>query len=172
LSKPRIVALDALPWFPYAFAGAAGAAPTGGLPICGDVRDPGRALGTQAIGLRIQRIPPGARASRRHRHLFQEELLIVMGGTGVLIHDAERVPVKAGDCIAYNAGDPAAHTFENTGDTPMVIWAFGDRRDHEVCLYPDEGLAFVEGLGGEVRTDGVAHEHPLLDRKDWAAAQD
>jgi uncharacterized cupin superfamily protein len=169
LGRPRIVALEALPWFPYAFAGSAGTPPIDGPPIRGEVRDPGRALGTQAIGLRIQRIPPGARASRRHRHLFQEELLIVMAGSGVLIHDAERVPVKAGDCIAYPAGDPAAHTFENTGDAPLVIWAFGDRRDHEVCLYPDEGAAFVEGLGGEVKIDAIAREHPLLDRKDWRA---
>jgi hypothetical protein len=31
-----------------------------------------------------------------------------------------------------------------------VIWAFGNRFVHEVCLYPDEGLAFVEGLGADV----------------------
>jgi uncharacterized cupin superfamily protein len=167
LSPPRIVTLDALPWFPFVFAGAAGAP-----PIAGDVRDPGRALGTEAIGLRIQRVPPGSRTSRRHRHLFQEELLIVMSGSGVLLHDAERVPVKPGDCIAYRAGDQAAHTFENTGAEPLVIWAFGDRRDHEVCLYPDEGMAFVEGLGGDVPLATVAHEHPLLDRKDWRSAED
>lgn len=164
MARPRIVSLDDLPWFPYAFAGA-----PGGPKVGGDVRDPGRALGTNGIGLRIQRVPAGARASRRHRHLFQEELLIVMAGSGVLLHDDARVAVKQGDCIAYRAGDPAAHSFENTGTEPLVVWAFGDRRDHEVCLYPDEGLAFVEGLGGEVPIDSVAREHPLLDRKSWGA---
>ena len=85
----------------------------------------------------------------------------------MLIHDVERVPVKPGDCISYRAGDAESHTFENTGAEALVIWAFGDRVDHEVCLYPDEGLAFVEGLGGEVPSDAVAHEHPLLNRTDW-----
>jgi uncharacterized cupin superfamily protein len=164
VAAPRIVSIDALPWFPYAFASANGA------PIGGDVRDPARALGTQRIGLRIQRVPPGARASRRHRHVFQEELLIVVAGNGVLIHDAERVPVKPGDCVAYRAGAPEPHTFENTGTEPLVIWAFGDRVDHEVCLYPDEGVAFVEGLGGEVPATEVEREHPLLDRTDWRTA--
>jgi uncharacterized cupin superfamily protein len=177
LSRPRLVSIDALPWFPYAFKDADGGRPIGGPPIrgpaiCGDVRDPGRALGTHGIGLRIQRIAVGCRASRRHRHLFQEELLIVMSGTGVLIHDVERVPVKPGDCIAYLAGDPEPHTFENTGTEPLVIWAFGDRRDHEVCLYPDEGVAFVEGLGGEVPLEAVEREHPLLGRTNWRAADE
>ena len=32
-----------------------------------------------------------------------------------------------------------------------MIWAFGNRFHHEVALYPDEDVAFVEGLGVEMR---------------------
>ena len=60
----RKLNLSELEWLPYAIAPGVG----------GEVRDVGRAVGTRNVGLRIQRIPPGARASRRHRHLFQEEL--------------------------------------------------------------------------------------------------
>jgi hypothetical protein len=33
---------------------------------------------------------------------------------------------------------------------PLVIWAFGNRLNYEVCEYPDHGVAFVEGLGSEI----------------------
>jgi uncharacterized cupin superfamily protein len=82
--------------------------------------------------------------------VFQEEILVVMGGIGVLLHGDERVPVRPGDAFCYTPDDPQTHTFENTGAEDLVIWAFGNRFPHEVCLYPDEGVAFVEGLGAEV----------------------
>jgi len=73
-----------------------------------------------------------------------------MAGNGQLLHGDERIPVAAGACVCYRAGDTDAHTFENSGDQDLVIWAFGNRFTHEVALYPDEGVAFVEGLGAEV----------------------
>lgn len=137
---PRLVKLQDVPAFDYAFGPQQG----------GRMQDVGRNVGSDKIGLVIQTVPPGRRASRRHRHLFQEELLIVMAGSGVLLHGDERVAVAAGSCVSYRAADPEAHTFENTGNEDLVIWAFGNRFVHEVALYPDEGVAFVEGLGAEV----------------------
>src|ERR1700756_1210160 len=106
--------------------------------------DIGRALGSAAIGLTVQTVPPGHRSSRRHRHMFQEEILIVMAGNGTLHHGDERLAVKPGDAVCYLPGDAEPHTFENAGDSDLVIWAFGNRFRHEVCVYPDEGVAFVE----------------------------
>jgi len=142
---PRLVSLQNIPAFPYRF----------GPQQEGRMQDVGRNVGSDKIGLLIQTVAPGKRASRRHRHLFQEELLIVMSGSGVLLHGDERIPVEAGACVCYRASDPDAHTFENTGTTDLVIWAFGNRFNHEVALYPDEGVAFVEGLGAEVPLDSV-----------------
>jgi len=34
---------------------------------------------------------------------------------------------------------------------PLIIWAFGNRLRNEICEYPDQGVAFVEGLGSEIR---------------------
>ena len=112
--------------------------------------DIGRAIGSQAIGLTIQTVAPGCRSSRRHRHVFQEEILIVVSGTGTLLHGEARVAVRPGDCFCYTPSDAEVHTFENTGTDDLAIWAFGNRFRHEVCLYPDEGVAFVEGLGAEI----------------------
>lgn len=126
-------------------------------PIGGRMTDVGRALGSASIGLNVQTVPPGRFSSRRHRHLFQEEILVVMAGRGMLHHGDERVPVEAGDCVSYLPADQEAHCFENTDPaTDLVIWAFGDRVRHEVCVYPDQGVAFVEGLGAEVPLDSLA----------------
>ena len=122
-------------------------------PIEAQMSDIGRALGSASIGLTIQTVPPGRWSSRRHRHLFQEEIFIVMAGRGTLHHGDELIAVAPGDCICYLPGDAAAHAFENSGSEDLVIWAFGNRFRHEVCLYPDQGVAFVEGLGADVPLD-------------------
>ena len=118
--------------------------------IEGTMADIGRTLGSKNIGLIIQTVPPGSASSRRHRHLFQEEILLVMAGAGVLCHGEERIAVGAGDCICYLPEDEEAHCFENSGSAELVIWAFGNRFRHEIALYPDQEVAFVEGLGAEV----------------------
>lgn len=124
-------------------------------PIGGRMTDVGRTLGSRSIGLTIQTIAPGRWSSRRHRHLFQEEILVVMSGSGTLHHGEERIPVGPGDAVCYLPGDPEQHAFENTGAEDLVIWAFGDRVPHEICVYPDQGVAFVEGLGAEMPLDAA-----------------
>lgn len=127
---------------------------------CSDVAvsiaDVGRALGSIATGLAIQRIKPGFRSSRKHRHIFQEEMLFVMEGKGLLLHGDEHVQVNAGDAFCYLPGDAEAHAFENTGDDDLIIWAFGDRLPHEVCVYPEQNTVFIEGLGADIPLDKLA----------------
>ena len=84
---------------------------------------------------------------------------MVVRGEGTLVHGDERVAVRSGDFVSYHAGDPEAHTLENTGQGVLEVWAFGDRVPHEVCVYPDEQVAYVEALGGDV---------PLGDVEAWA----
>ena len=134
------VRLDGVAPFDYDFGGN----------IHAQMADIGRAIGSRTIGLTVQTVAPGYRSSRRHRHVFQEEILIVMAGAGTLLHGDVQVPVRPGDCFCYTPSDAELHTFENTGTADLVIWAFGNRFAHEVCLYPDEGVAFVEGLGAEI----------------------
>ena len=89
----------------------------------------------------------------------------MMTGRATLHHGDERFPVGAGDCVCYLPGDPEAHAFENTGSEELVVWAFGNRFRHEVCLYPDQNLAFVEGLGAEVPLDRIAKSEWTEERR-------
>jgi uncharacterized cupin superfamily protein len=68
--------------------------------------DIGRSVGSKTVGLTIQTMVPGCRSSRRHRHVFQEEILIVVSGSGVLLHDEEVIRTTPGDCFCYTPEDP------------------------------------------------------------------
>jgi uncharacterized cupin superfamily protein len=139
----RKVKLSDIKPFPYSFGGN----------IKAQMADVGRTVGSKTIGLTIQTVGPGCFSSRRHKHVFQEEILIVMNGAGTLHHGDQRILMSAGDCVCYLPEDAEAHCFENTGKTDLVVWAFGNRFPHEIALYPNQGVAFVEGLGMDVPLD-------------------
>jgi uncharacterized cupin superfamily protein len=104
----------------------------------------------------MYRLAPGKQATRLHRHHLQEEMFLILSGSGTLRHDDKNVPVKTGDFILYLAGDPAAHTFVNTGTEPLEYLATGNRVSYEVCEYPEEGTVYVESLGKTLRNEEIA----------------
>ncbi len=72
-----------------------------GAPVIAQMADIGRALGSASIGVAVQTVRPGRWSSRRRRHLFQEEILIVIAGIGTLHHGID-------SSIAGNAANDAA----------------------------------------------------------------
>jgi len=145
MNDPRIVNLSDLPWTPWA----------SGEEMAVEIRDPARKLGSIHSGLRLYRLSPGKVATRLHRHHLQEEMFLILKGTGTLRHGDRDVPVKAGDFILYLAGDPAPHTFLNTGTEPMEYLATGNRVSYEVCEYPEEGTVYVEALDKTLRIEEI-----------------
>src|SRR6266850_332325 len=145
MSDPKVVNLSDLPWTPW----------TSGEGIAVEIRDPARKLGSIHSGFRVYRLAPGKQATRLHRHLLQEEMYVILTGTGTLRHGDREVPVKAGDFILYLAGDPAPHTFINKGSEPMEYLATGNRVSYEVCEYPEEGTVYVEALDKTLRAEEV-----------------
>src|SRR5215471_8124155 len=95
----RKVALSDIEPFEYGFDGN----------VRAQMTDVGRNVGSKTVGLAIQTVPPRCFSSRRHKHVFQEEILIVMKGEGVLHHGNEPVALSAGDCVCYLPEDPEAH---------------------------------------------------------------
>jgi uncharacterized cupin superfamily protein len=133
MDDPRIVNLSDLPWTSWSL----------GERMAVEIQDPARKLGSVLSGLRLYRLAPGKQATRLHRHHFQEEMFLILKGSGTLRHDAKDVAVRAGDFILYRAGDPAPHTFVNRGDEPMEYLATGNRVSYEVCEYPEERTVYV-----------------------------
>src|SRR6185436_17210236 len=148
MSDPKIVNLSDLSWTQWSTSERIGV----------EIKDPARKLGSSHCGLRVYRLAPGMQATRLHRHLLQEEMYLILAGQGTLRHGDREVAVNAGDFILYPAGDPAAHTFVNTGAEPMEYIATGDRVAHEVCEYPEDGTVYVEALDRTLKNEDVASE--------------
>ena len=157
-SDPRIVNVSDLPWTAWSASER----------LAVEIRDPARRLGSIHSGLRLYRLAPGKQATRLHRHLHQEEIYFVLKGSGTLRHGEREVPVKTGDVILYPAGDPAAHTFVNTGTEPMEYLATGNRVSHEVCEYPEDGTVYVEVLDRTLRAEEVETAREVM--KSWYEA--
>jgi len=155
MSDPKIVNVSDLPWTPWS--------QDEGLMV--EIRDPARRLGSIHSGFRVYRLAPGKQATRLHRHHHQEEMFLILKGSGTLRHGERDVAVKTGDFILYPAGDPVAHTFINTSPEPMEYLATGNRVSYEVCEYPEQGTVYVEVLDKTMRVEDVEGERDS--KKAW-----
>jgi uncharacterized cupin superfamily protein len=153
MEDPRIVNLSDLPWVSWA----------SGKGVAVELKDPARRLGSSLAGFRLYRLAAGMQATRLHRHHHQEEIFLILKGSGTLRHGQREVPVREGDFILYPAGDPAAHTFINSGAEPMEYLATGNRVDYEVCEYPEEGTVYVEVLNKTLRAEEVPGARELTE---------
>lgn len=122
----------------------------------------GPALGLTKIGVNVTQVAPGCAAYPFHSHRANDELFLVLAGSGVLRLGAARHAVKAGDLIACPAGGPeTAHQLVNTGEQPLRYLALATTIDPEICEYPDSGK--IGAYAGDDE-QGLAH----LSRHDQA----
>ncbi len=110
----------------------------------------GQAAGAQQIGCSLYEVAPGSMAFPFHWHGANEEAIIVLSGTGkARIGDAE-VPIRAGDFLAFPAGQGHAHQLEATGTEPLRYYCLSTQKDPEVCGYPDsKKIAMYSRTGGK-----------------------
>ena len=83
------------------------------------------ALGLRRSGISLQRIEPGARQPWGHRHHEQEEIYVVLSGSGTAKLGDEEVDVKAFDAIRVEPD--LARNFE-AGLDGLELLAFGAPR--------------------------------------------
>ena len=85
-----------------------------------------RELGVEAFGINWFDIPPGA-AGREHDETGtgQEEVVVVVKGSGVYRIDGEELPVEAGTFLRF---DPGTTRCPVAGPDGMTLLAVGARR--------------------------------------------
>jgi uncharacterized cupin superfamily protein len=124
-----------------------------------DTRCAGLARGTaaQKLGISIDILPPGKRGCPYHFHHAQEEMFIVLEGSGTLRVAGEMLPIRAGDVAFIPPGPEYPHHIINTSDAPLKYLSVSTRDSPEICEYPDSGkyLAYTKGgaFNGLQRTD-------------------
>jgi uncharacterized cupin superfamily protein len=104
-------------------------------------------LAARDLGLSVDIVPPGKRACPYHLHHSEEEMFIVLEGSGTLRVAGEHLPITRGDIIVIPAGREYPHHILNDSAAPLKYLSISTRRKPEVCEYPDSGKvnAFADG---------------------------
>ena len=79
--------------------------------------------GLTEMGASHVTLEPGAWSSQRHWHDDEDELVVVLTGSAVLVEDQGETEVKAGDVLAWPKGVRDGHHLVNRSDAPCSFIA-------------------------------------------------
>ncbi len=116
-------------------------------------RDLGRAAGSHGAGLQWMQVAPGKLSNPEHCHSLEEEIFVILAGSGVLLLGDEQIPIGPGHVIGRPAGTGVAHALR--GDTELTCLAYGTREPGDACYYPRSGKVAWRGLGVVARVEQV-----------------
>lgn len=105
----------------------------------------GEAAGLTQFGVNLVRLRPGVWSSQRHWHAHEDEFVWVVEGEVILVSDAGREELQAGDCAGFKAGVPDGHHFINESDADAVLLVVGSRDDRDYGEYSDIDMRFRAG---------------------------
>jgi uncharacterized cupin superfamily protein len=120
--------------------------PRDGATVARERRDLGRAAGSVRTGLKLLTVPPGKLGVAPHCHSAEEEIFVVLEGSGDLVLGDEEIPVGAGHVVARPPGTGVAHTFR-AGLDGLTYLAYGTRVPNDICFYPRSGKVSFRGVG-------------------------
>jgi uncharacterized cupin superfamily protein len=129
-------------------------------------RDLGRAAGSERTGIKHVTVAPGRLAAPPHCHSAQEELFVVLEGSGTLelfasprgslgyTTEPSTHAVRAGTTVARPAATGAAHAFR-AGPEGMTLLAYGTRDPNDIAFYPRSNKVYLRGVGVIARVDQI-----------------
>jgi uncharacterized cupin superfamily protein len=126
----------------------------------GRARRAGNAAGALATGLNHVELAAGGQGAPAHCHSQEEELFVVLDGSGVLELWAggERSPeehdLRMGDVVSRPAGTGVAHALR-AGPEGLTYLAYGTREPNDMCFYPQSGRVSLRGLGIALRSPEI-----------------
>jgi len=101
------------------------------------------------VGMLIEEVAPGRQSCPFHYHLLEEEQALVLAGHGTLRLGDATYEMKPWDYVCFPAGQRAGHCFINNGAEPFRYLMIGERKPHDVCVYPDSNKILVRALDRE-----------------------
>ena len=125
--------------------------------------DPG---GLTQFGAFLEELPPGSRSGHRHWHEAEDEMIVMLSGTVVLVEETETT-LSAGDVATWPAAHPAAnpaahpvgHRLDNRSDAPARYLVIGTRAQRDRIHYSDHDLITEKDGAARryLRRDGTPH---------------
>ena len=104
-----------------------------------------RGTAAKKLGASIDVLAPGKRGCPYHLHHAQEEMFVVLEGSGTLRVAGESLPVRAGDVIFIPPGPEYPHQIINTSSEPLKYLSVSTMETPEICEYPDSGKFLAKG---------------------------
>jgi uncharacterized cupin superfamily protein len=100
----------------------------------------GPKIGVKDLGISYTEVPPGKSSCPFHNHHVEDEMFIILEGSGSYRFGPDTYPIKAGDVLGAPAGGhETAHQIINTGSTPLRYYGISTMSLADVCEYPDSG---------------------------------
>lgn len=103
------------------------------------------AAGGHGLGCSMMELDPGKTAWPFHYHHANEEAIYVLHGEATLRLGTERMPLRAGDYVAFPTGADHAHQLTNTGVEVVRYLVISTMVVPDVCVYPDARKVGVVG---------------------------
>lgn len=114
---------------------------------CGSVwRDMAAAAGAVRTGLNLGRCAPGMLQYPPHCHSSEEELFVVLEGSGTCILGDDEHAVRPGHVLSRPAGTGVAHALRG-GPEGLTFLAYGTRDTNDVAYFPRSNKIYWPGLG-------------------------
>lgn len=136
----------------------------------------GGVIGMEQLGAQYMIVPPGRAAFPRHAHHRNEEMFVILEGTGTYRAGDQSWPVRPGDVIAAPAGfGGTAHQLTNTADAELRYLVVSTRHALDVTEYPDSGkFAVTSGIpaGQGMLAAAFAHVGRIGDTLDYWDGED
>lgn len=120
----------------------------------------GSHIGMEKLGCMLTVVEPGKAAFPLHVHHANEEMFVVLEGTGEYIYGAETYPIRAGDVIAAPPGGPErAHQIVNSGDVTLKYLGISTKEQPEVVEYPNSNkfAVFSQSVDGTPMTARIRY---------------
>ena len=130
----------------------------------------GTGMAAQKLGVSVDTLAPGMRCCPYHFHHAQEEMFVIIAGSGTLRVAGAMLPIRTGDVIVIPAGPDYPHQIINTSDAPLQYLSISTRETPEICEYPDSGkYSAYASVNGVRAFDGIQRVTNNLDYWDGEA---
>lgn len=114
--------------------------------------DLGRRLGSEKTGLSQVRLEPGTEGYPPHCHSAEEEIFVVLDGSGTVSLGDEETPVRRGSVVGRPPGTRIAHAFRAGGEG-MTYLAYGTREPNDIAYFPRSNKIYFRGVGMMARLE-------------------
>lgn len=122
-------------------------------------------IGAKKLGYNLSIVPPGKKVCPFHNHWVNEEMFLILEGSGILRFGEEEYPIKENDIIACPPGGrDVAHQIVNTGTEDIKYLSLSTSEPYEICEYPDSNkILSVAGKEGRREISHISKFESAVD---------